>query len=147
MPTEKTTILPNQATFKEQTNDLLEFSARTNAKATMLFIAFDSMISDINTQQNNLVLDAISKRLLSKARESDIYAHLGNMNFANLSINTSDKHAEILVAKLKDYLAQDIELSDGSSIKLNAKIGVAHYPQNGDNYQSLISLAKQKSLT
>ena len=143
MPTETTTILPNQSAFKEQTNDLLEFSARTNAKATMLLITFDAHVGDINSQQNNLALDAISKRLLSKARESDIYAYLEGMTFANLSIETSGQHAEILVGKLKNYLAEAIELPDGSLIKLNAKIGVAHYPLDGDDYQSLIKHAKQ----
>jgi hypothetical protein len=34
----------------------------------MLFIAFDSQVSDINDPKNNLALDAISERLLTKVR-------------------------------------------------------------------------------
>ncbi|HIF17597.1 MAG TPA: diguanylate cyclase [Cycloclasticus sp.] len=143
---ESGSILPNQIEFEEQTKELLEFSTRTDAKATMLFIAFDSQVSDINNQQNNLALAAISERLLSKARESDIYAHLDGMNFANLSIETSGQHAEVLVEKLKNELAEAIQLSDGSSIKLNAKIGIAHFPAHGDSYQALLDHAHKSIL-
>ena len=135
--------LPDEANFSEQTEQLLELSDRTNAKAAMLFIAFDEHVGEINEQQNDLALNAISDRLLSKARESDIYAHLGGMNFANLSIETSEHHAAILVEKLKNELAQPIQLVDGSLIKLNAKIGVAHFPTHGNSYQTLISEAKR----
>jgi hypothetical protein len=59
------------------------------------------------------------------------------MNCANLSIETNDRHAEILVEKLKNDLAEALRLSDGASIKLNAKTGLVHAPLYGDNYQSL----------
>ncbi|PHS73821.1 MAG: diguanylate phosphodiesterase [Cycloclasticus sp.] len=134
--------LPNETDFIALTEQLLEFSARTHAKASMLFITFDSKVEEINTAQNDLALDAISNRLLSKARESDIYAHLGGMNFANLSIETSEQHASILVEKLKNELAEPIVLSDGSLIKLNAKIGAAQFPTQGENYQALVDYAK-----
>lgn len=110
----------------------------------MLFIAFDSQVSDINDPKNNLALDAISERLLTKARESDIYAHLEDMNCANLSIESNDQHAEILIGKLKNDLAEVLRLSDGAPIKLNTKIGLAHASLDGDNYQSLIDYAKQR---
>jgi diguanylate cyclase (GGDEF)-like protein len=144
--TESLTGLPDAVTFAEQTKDLLEFSTRTHAKAVMLFITFDSHVSDINTQQNNLALKAIGDRLLSKARDSDIYAHLGNMSFANLTIETSEEHVSTLVEKLKNELAQAIELADGSSIKLNAKIGIAESPEQGSSFEQLIETAKQDAL-
>jgi diguanylate cyclase (GGDEF)-like protein len=137
--------LPNATEFKESSEQLLEFSERTQAKAAMLFITFDAKVSEINEQQNGLALDAISERLLSKARESDIYAHLGGMDFANLSIETSAQHASILIEKLKIELAEPIRLSDGSSIKLSAKIGVAQFPTDGSTYQALIESAKNNA--
>lgn len=140
------TGLPDATTFAEQTEQLLEFCTRTNAKAVMLFIAFDASVSDINTQQNDLALKAIADRLLSKARDSDVYAHLDGMNFANLTIETSEKHVPILVEKLKIELAQPIELMDGSSIKLNAKIGIAEFPKQGKSYEELVSIAGNSAL-
>ncbi|MBQ0724072.1 MAG: diguanylate cyclase [Cycloclasticus sp.] len=137
------TSLPNRVEFAEQTEQLLEFSARTQAKAVMLFITFDSLVDDINQRQNNLAIKAISKRLLTNARESDIYAHLDDMNFANLSIATSEQHAPILVEKLKNQLAEPITLEDGLMIRLNAKVGAALFPEHGSDYQSLLDKAMQ----
>jgi GGDEF domain-containing protein len=135
--------LPNAIDFEDQTGHLLEFSGRTKAKAALLYIQFSPQVGEINEKQNNLALDAISQRLLSKARESDIFAHIKDMDFANLSIETSDKHIPTIVQKLKDELAEPIQLEDTSSIKLNAKIGVAQYPANGSNYKELMAAAKE----
>ena len=65
------------------------------------------------------------------------------MNFANLSIATSEQHASILVEKLKNQLAEPITLEDGLMIRLNAKVGVALFPEHGSDYLSLIDKAKQ----
>ncbi|PCI22014.1 MAG: diguanylate phosphodiesterase [Piscirickettsiaceae bacterium] len=138
--------LPDATEFEEQTEHLLAFTSRTDAKAALLYIAFDKLVSHINDKQNNLALNAISERLLSKARESDIYAHIGGMNFANLSIETSLDHIKFLVEKLKNELARPIELADGSLIKLNAKIGVAQFPNDGQNYHELMSHAQKAAL-
>lgn len=135
--------LPNASEFEEQTEHLLAFSVRTDAKAALLYISFDKMVSHINDKQNDLALNAISQRLLSKARESDIYAHMDGMNFANLSIETSHEHIKFLVEKLKNELATPIQLADNSLIKLNAKIGVAQFPDNGTDYHQLITYAKK----
>jgi diguanylate cyclase (GGDEF)-like protein len=142
---DSTLDLPNATEFSDQTEQLLEFSARTHAKAIMLFITFESLIGATNEKQNKLAINAISERLLSTARESDIYAYLGGMGFANLSIATSEHHASILAEKLRDELADPFKLSDGSTIKLNAKIGIAEFPEQGRNYQELINKA-QKSV-
>jgi len=136
------TNLPNQSVFKEQTEHVLEFCERTHANAVMLYITFDKLVSHINDQQNGLAQKAISQRLLSKARESDIYAHVGDMEFANLSIETSNEHVPVLVEKLKNELANPIQLEDSSFIKLNTKIGVAIFPAQGKDYDELLKFAK-----
>jgi len=151
IPDEKATInvssLPNATEFEEQTEHLLAFSSRAGAKAALLYISFDKLVSHINDKQNDLALNAISARLLSKARESDIYAHIENMEFANLSIETSHEHIKFLVEKLKDELAKPIQLADGALIKLNAKIGIAKFPDNGKDYRQLLMYAKTATLT
>jgi len=141
----ESTLLPNATEFSDQTEQLLEFSARTHAKAVMFFITFESLKDATNEKQNKLAINAISERLLATARESDIYAYLGGMEFANLSIATSEHHASILAEKLKNELVEPFKLSDGSTIKLNAKIGIAEFPEQGKNYQELINKA-QKSV-
>ncbi|MEH6504339.1 MAG: diguanylate cyclase [Cycloclasticus sp.] len=140
--TESISGLPNATEFSNQTEQLLEFSTRTHAKAIMLFITFESLMADANEKQNKLAINAISERLLSTARESDIYAYLGGMGFANLSIATSEHHASILAEKLKNELVEPFKLSDGSTIKLNAKIGIAEFPEQGKSYQELINKAQ-----
>ena len=69
------------------------------------------------------------------------------MEFANLSIETSHEHIKFLVEKLKDELAKPIQLADGALIKLNAKIGIAKFPDNGKDYRQLLMYAKTAALT
>jgi len=138
----KSPTLANADTFSEQTEHLLEFSTRTQAKASMLFITFEAINTQLNEQQSELVIQAISQVLLSKARESDIYAHLDGMNFANLSVDTSEQHAKMIASKLKTDLAQPLLLTDGTHLTLRTKIGSASFPAQGNNYTQLISSAK-----
>lgn len=135
--------LADEAIFTEQTQHLLEFSERTQAKASMLFITFETLNTPTNESDKALITQSISQALLKKARESDIYAHLDGMNFANLSIQTSTQHAATIAEKLKHELARPLLLADGSSVTLLPKIGIASYPEQGDNYQQLISYAKK----
>jgi len=135
--------LADSNTFEEQTKELLKFCTRTHAKAVMLFIAFDSHTSEINAQQHELVLEAIANRLLAKARDSDVYAYLGELNFASLTVETSQEHVSILVEKLNNELAEPIELLDGSVIKLSAKIGIAEFPEQGNSYEQLINISSK----
>ena len=143
-PTSSFANLADEATFKEQTQDLLEFSARTQAKASMILLSFNTSDTTVNDQQRKLAIEAISIILLAKVRESDVYAHLGGMNFANLSIQTSPQHAEKIVEKLKNELSQPIVLTDGRSLTLDTKIGIANYPDDGDSYAELIDIATQQ---
>ncbi len=135
--------LADSKAFEEQTKELLKFCTRTHAKAVMLFIAFDSHTNEINDQQHELVLEAIANRLLAKARDSDVYAYLGEMNFASLTVETSQEHVSILVEKLNNELAEPIELLDGSVIKLSSKIGIAEFPEQGDSYERLINISSK----
>ena len=63
------------------------------------------------------------------------------MNFANLTVKTSEDHVSILVEKLKNELAEPIQLMDGSSIKLNTKVGIAEFPEQGTSYKELFEVA------
>jgi len=140
------TKLANEHTFIEQTKELLEFSTRTHAKAVMLYMSFDSKDNDISREQKELIIKVIAERLVITARDSDIYAHLGDMVFTNLSIKTSERHTDTLIEKLRNEFAQTLELSDGSSIKLNVKLGAAEFPAQGNSYEPLMSAAKQAAL-
>ncbi|MGB0238436.1 MAG: diguanylate cyclase domain-containing protein [Cycloclasticus sp.] len=140
------TGLPDAATFAEQTEQLLSFCTRTHAKAVMLIISFDSKVNEINSQQNDLALKAIAERLLSKARDADIYAHLDGMNFASLTVKTSEDHVSILVEKLRNELTAPIQLMDGSSIRLNTKVGIAEFPEQGTSYKELFEVASNHRL-
>ncbi|ORU89545.1 MAG: hypothetical protein A6F71_00850 [Cycloclasticus sp. symbiont of Poecilosclerida sp. M] len=135
--------LPSAVEFEDLGEHLLCFSARAHAKVVMLYIKFDGLVESINKKQNNLALQAITERLLLRSRESDIYAHIQGMEFANLSIQTSENHVAIVVEKLKNKLAEPIFLDDGSRIKLNAKIGIAEYPANGSTHQDLLYVASR----
>ena len=142
------TGLIDRATFIEQSKQLLEFSNRTKAKASLLFFSIKPQDRHLEQQLLDLVLTNIGSRLLSIARKSDIYAYLGDMSFANLSIATSEhhEHALALVEKLKHEFSQPLQINDGATIPVSIQIGVAQFPEDGTHYEALISKAKATTL-
>jgi len=138
------TGLVDRATFIEQSKQLLEFSNRTKAKASLLFFNIEPQDKHLEQQLLDLVLANIGSRLLVIARKSDIYAYLGNTNFANLSIATSEQHehALALAEKLKHEFSQPIQIGDDAAIPVSIQIGIAQFPEDGEHYEALIKKAK-----
>ena len=135
--------LPNKEEFFDLAAHLLEFSERTNSKAALLYIHFNDSLND--PELKLLAIEAIEHMLLLLARDADIFAHVGDLNFVNLSIETSEQHIPKLIEKLKRELSQPIDLADGSSISLSVKIGSAQFPTQANDCQGLLDIANKLS--
>ena len=135
--------LPNKEEFADLAAHLLEFSERTNSKSALLYIHFNDSLKD--PELKILAIKAIEHMLLLLARDADTFAYVGDLNFVNLSIETSEQHIPKLIEKLKSELSQPIDLADGSSISLSVKIGSAQFPTQAKDCQGLLDIAKNFS--
>jgi len=90
----------------------------------------------------DLLLEQVGKRLRACLRASDTVARLGGDEFAVLAPGLSDADAAIALAqKLRAALDAPFDLGDLGQLHAEASVGVALYPDHGDDADALIQHA------
>ena len=138
------TGLPNLRLLKERFFNILSMTKRKGWKAAILFIDIDGF-KEVNDTYGHMVGDIILKmvaaRLLKIIRESDTVARIGGDEFLIIQTEVNDKETIAFVAdKILNKLADPFDLA-GTEIKIGASIGIAIYPEHGNNIQLLIKKA------
>ncbi len=138
------TKLPNRPSF----NQLLAFSiknaARYERKCAIFFIDLDrfKLINDsLGHAAGDALLIEMAKRLRNVVRASDVVARLGGDEFMVLltEINHSDQ-AQAVAQNLLSTFSTPLELS-GHECRITASIGIAIYPDDGLDEQTLMKNA------
>lgn len=134
------TDLPNRRLF----NEILEYSIKTARRyqrpLAVLFIDLDrfKLINDsLGHAAGDTLLIEMARRLRDGVRASDVVARLGGDEFVVLLNEIDDvQHVKAVAASLLSALSQSIELS-GQECRVTASIGVAMYPDHGEDEQTL----------
>ncbi|MDM3870941.1 EAL domain-containing protein [Porticoccus sp. W117] len=140
------TQLPNRHLLLSRLNDAIQMSKRHLKHCAVLFLDLD-MFKTINDslghQAGDQLLQLVAKRLTEGLRESDTVARLGGDEFT-IIVNDmeSAQDAEVIADKLLQQLAQPFQL-DHHPVTITGSIGIAAYPQDGDNPDKLLSYADQ----
>ena len=139
------TELPNRSFFHARVRQAIaEASGKTRAGFAVLLIDLDRFkeINDtLGHQQGDLVLREVARRLRTSIRESDTVARLGGDEFSVLALDIRDEETAAIVGeKLRGALAAALEQS-GLLLDIDASIGIALYPQHGDDAYSLLRRA------
>jgi diguanylate cyclase (GGDEF)-like protein len=138
------TDLPNRAMF----NQLLGFSIKTanryERECAVLFIDLDrfKVINDsLGHAAGDALLVEMAARLRSGVRTSDVVARLGGDEFVVLLNEMTQSEQVMAVARnLLSILSKPFELG-GHECRLTASIGVARFPHDGADEQSLMKNA------
>jgi diguanylate cyclase (GGDEF)-like protein len=138
------TKLPNRSLFFDRLRQALIISKRNHSKLAILFIDLDNL-KKINDHYGHKVGDALLKevavRIRSSIRESDTLARLGGDEFVILLSEFGSISEIIQVAeKMRNLLLKPLDIID-QSIYTSASIGVAIYPDHGDNEVDLMNNA------
>jgi diguanylate cyclase (GGDEF)-like protein len=138
------TKLFNFRTFNSVSKKLLNQAKRYNWKVSVLMIDADNLKvtnDQYGHEVGNLLLTNIAQCLLSVLREGDIAARYGGDEFVvfltNCEQNDGVKIAERLVNEFHNAQVR----YHGQSIKLSASIGIANFPEHGDNMDTLLGKA------
>jgi diguanylate cyclase (GGDEF)-like protein len=134
------TGLPNRGSFSQ----LLEFSiksARRNSKkCAVLFVDLDrfKVINDsLGHAIGDRLLIEVSQRLRASVRESDVVARLGGDEFVVILDGIDDREQAAAVArKLLHGVSPALNLA-GHECRTTASIGVAIFPDDGDDEHTL----------
>lgn len=140
------TQLYNRRGFEQAMIEQIENARTRNQKIGVLYLDNDKF-KRINDEYGHAVGDAllidVARRIRSVTRETDFIARLGGDEFSVLLPRVRTPQDALRVAqKIIDAMASpliiensDIEITPGVSI------GIAIYPEHGDNYEALLKAA------
>lgn len=138
------TGLPNRAFFTQLLTQGMHHSRRYNKQLALLFLDLDrfKMINDsLGHDAGDELLQEMGRRLNKAVRVSDVVARLGGDEFVVLlpEIETLTQ-AEIVAAKVLSVISEPFTLA-GQELHITVSIGVAIYPRDGEDEQSLLKSA------
>ena len=137
---DRLTRLPNRSFLEEHLATEIARARREGQKAAVLFIDVDCF-KDVNDTRGHaagdLLLRELARRLRSATRRSDCIARMGGDEFVGVISNIADNELINLVRKLERAIAMPIRLP-GGEINVTCSIGIALFPRDGDDPETLI---------
>lgn len=145
--TDALTNLPNRGQFQTTLRTLIADSRRRQAEFTLIVLDLDHF-KQVNDTYGHDAGDAILRQLgrcmEDNVRESDFIARLGGEEFAVILREASAETATALAETLRDRIARHPFLYDGHHIQVNATLGVAVFPHDGQDTTSLYRAADER---
>lgn len=138
------TRLPNRVLFLAQLKEALLYARREGVPVGLMFIDLDRF-KPINDTLGHAVGDqllvAVAERIRASVRESDMVARQGGDEFIVMlrGLKRADD-AAVIAGKLTSELARPFELA-GGTVTIGASIGIACYPRDGEDAESLLKHA------
>ena len=138
------TDLPNRLLLKDRLHQAILTARREGQSVAVLLMDLDRFkeINDtLGHHHGDAVLQNIGPRLRAVLRESDTLARLGGDEFAIVLPNVPDPAAAMkVVDKLRHALVEPF-LVQGMSLDVDACVGIAMFPDHGDDVDTLIQRA------
>lgn len=138
------TRLPNRTLFLERLSRALTRAHRNHSIVTLLFIDLDHF-KQVNDTLGHLagdcLLQHVADRLSSCVRQGDTIARLAGDEFTVILEDITEARDSAVVAqKILSLMAEPFDLQ-GHEARISASIGVALYPTDAEDTQTLIKLA------
>ena len=135
------TRLPNRALFKDRLSVAITQAQRNNTELAVMFIDLDrfKIINDsLGHTMGDRLLQAVSQRLQECIRKGDTLSRFGGDEFTLLLPDVKDSDAAIHIAeKILSDIKKPFQLGS-REVYIGASIGIAIYPESGDDMDSLI---------
>jgi diguanylate cyclase (GGDEF)-like protein/PAS domain S-box-containing protein len=138
------TGLPNRAVFVEELEHVIAWARRDSKSVAILYLDLDQF-KDVNDTLGHpvgdLLLQAVSKRLLASIREIDTVARFGGDEFALIHANIGEPaEAAALADRVLNALSESF-LIQGNEIRTAASVGIAIYDLDATDAETLLSRA------
>ncbi|KJC45624.1 GAF domain-containing protein [Bradyrhizobium sp. LTSP857] len=134
------TNLPNRETFSSLLREAIDIAERHDHRFAVLFIDLDrfKVINDsLGHEAGDLLLLEVANRLRSALRASDVVARLGGDEFVVILDQCGEiDDVQRISTELLAALGKPMELA-GHECHSTASIGIAMYPANGADAQTL----------
>ena len=138
------TGLPNRVLFETRLDQALERAGRQDLQVAVLFLDVDGF-KKINDARGHAagddVLRTIAERLTQRLRGSDTIARIAGDEFlVVLDDIKGERAAARVAAELADLIGEPFQV-EGEEVMVTASIGVALYPRDGRDVESLVGNA------
>ncbi len=139
------TKLPNRALLRDRLSLAISQAKRENEKLAVMFLDLDRF-KNINDSLGHMIgdelLQQVSIRLKECIRAADTLARFGGDEFTLMlpKLHNGREDASKLAQKITDTLKQPFNV-DGHELYVSASIGIALFPNDGLNIDSLIKHA------
>jgi diguanylate cyclase (GGDEF)-like protein/PAS domain S-box-containing protein len=133
------TGLPNRILFNDRLNTAIAGARRTGQQLAVFVIDMDRFkyINDtFGHATGDLLLGAVGRRFTDTLRKSDTIARMGGDEFFILAAIAGTPYAGKIARKILNAFQEPFEL-DGNTITITLSIGIALYPQDGKDAQTL----------
>jgi diguanylate cyclase (GGDEF)-like protein/PAS domain S-box-containing protein len=138
------TGLPNRALMNDRILQSLALAKRENRQVGVFFFDLDRFKLINDTQGHavgDLVLRSVAQRLKKFIREGDTFARLGGDEFVIVQADPNhDPDFGIMGQRILETLGQPFQIGTREFFT-TASVGVAIYPNDGDNPQTLLKSA------
>ncbi len=135
------TDLPNRMLARDRIEHAIKTTDRKQSLLALLFIDLDDFkkVNDnLGHDMGDKLLVAATERLIKCVRESDTLARHGGDEFLILLENLHDmSEVEIILEKILSQFSQPFNI-DNNALVVTTSIGVAFYPYDSVDYQSLM---------
>ena len=138
------TGLPNRLLLRDRVEQAQTLAARTGQRVALMFLDLDRFktINDsLGHPVGDTLLKAVVERLKACVRESDTICRQGGDEFIILLNDVGDSEA---AARVADNIAQrmaDPFVLAGHALNTSFSIGIALYPDDGNDFDSLLQKA------
>lgn len=136
------TGLPSRLLLTTRLSQAIEDAKRDQTRLAVLFMDLDDFRSVNDSMGHTLgdeLLIAVAHRLSSRTRAEDTLARLGGDDFALLAKRLyKEEDAERVARDMLAILADPFALSNSMEVYVEACIGIAVYPDNGETVEELM---------
>jgi diguanylate cyclase (GGDEF)-like protein/PAS domain S-box-containing protein len=139
------TGLPNRALLRDRLAQAILFARRCERCATVAFIDLDNFKVINDTLGHNCgdeLLKAVAERMVECVRVSDTVVRIGGDEFVILFFDQTkgfDETSETL-SRIQAAIAAPVSV-DGHTLRVTASIGVASFPDDGEDADELLANA------
>ncbi|KTE17429.1 diguanylate cyclase [Sphingopyxis sp. H115] len=138
------TEMPNRAAFDEQLGQRIQAAETRGARFALLFIDADNFKAandNFGHAAGDVVLVALSARIKETLRKDDFAARIGGDEFVVIVELDDETRTDGLAARIRTSVAEPILLPGGESYRPAVSVGVATFPDNGDDAIALLTAA------
>lgn len=140
------TGLPNRTLFHSRLEQTIALMERRNEPFFLIYLDLDHF-KEINDnfghERGDAVLKEAAIRLLSSARKADTVCRMGGDEFTVLLSDTMlAEHAAGVARRVIESLSQPFN-QDGSTHRVGCSVGIAQYPVDGEDGETLVKHADQ----